>query len=144
MAEVAGYVQEHGIQLVVVDTWLEWTGLREREDSAGSTNTALAPVKALADLGVAVLIVHRERKAHGNAVEMARGSGAITAAVDVILKLKKEKGGIRTLIGEYSRFDETPDDLSGELVDLDYIVVSKVAVETATYAMSTTRGPAWW
>lgn len=112
------YVKEHHIGLVVVDTLSEWANLRgDDENSAGAAMAAMAPLKAMADMGCAVLAVRHERKGFGDVGESARGSSAFGGGMDILMALRRTKGrGHETRRELYAvgRFDDAPPVLTME------------------------------
>ncbi|MEZ5318409.1 MAG: AAA family ATPase [Vicinamibacterales bacterium] len=99
-------------RLVVVDTLAQFAGLRgDSENNAGDALAALAPLKALAASGLAILLIRHERKGASEIGESGRGSSAFTGGVDVVLRLSRPDGrqqpAVRKLEG-LSRFEETP------------------------------------
>jgi AAA domain len=96
--------------LVVFDT-LSYFLPSHDENSARVMATALTPFAALAQAGVAVLLLHHPTKGEPPLGQAARGSGALLAAVDIFLEMRHPGGNPfsrrRRLFG-WSRYDETP------------------------------------
>lgn len=100
-----------GLDLLVVDSLAEFLPGRSDSDPA-TVLDFLRPLRRLAEDGAAVLVLHHPRKHPAAEGDIARGSGALLAFVDVILELHP-CGGLpsdahrRRLIGR-SRLPDTP------------------------------------
>jgi hypothetical protein len=110
--------------LLIVDTFGEFARLaHDQENSAGAAFAAVKPLQEAAAQGLAVVLVHHERKGGGQVSDAGRGSTAIGGAADVIISIRrpdgKQKRSVR-LIQAVSRFSETPPDLLIELTDDGY------------------------
>jgi len=120
-----------GARVFVVDTLPQFAGLRgDAENNAGDALEAIEPLQLLAAEGFAILVTRHDRKAGGEVGESARGSGAFTGAVDIVLALGRESGSSRPTmrhLGCLSRFDETEPDLVIELVSGRYEVIGTSA-----------------
>jgi hypothetical protein len=120
-----------GARVFVVDTLPQFAGLRgDAENNAGDALEAIEPLQLLAAKGFAVLVTRHDRKAGGEVGESARGSGAFTGAVDIVLALGREPASSRPTmrhLGCLSRFDETEPDLVIELVAGRYEVIGTSA-----------------
>ena len=80
-----------GAGLIVIDSLAFWAALEgDRENDAGAAQGVMAALDDACRAGLAVLLVHHQRKApganHGTGV---RGSGAITGAVHVVLEYER-------------------------------------------------------
>ena len=119
--------QEHGIDLLVVDTLATFLPGRN-EASAGMMLEALLPLQQLTALGMAVLLNCHPRKGEPLPGQAARGSGALTGFVDIIMEMswcaRAEDDDRRRKILAFSRHDRTPRqrviELNGE--GTDYLV----------------------
>lgn len=120
-----------GARVFVVDTLPQFAGLRgDAENNAGDALEAIEPLQLLAAEGFAILVTRHDRKAGGEVGESARGSGAFTGAVDIVLALGREPGSSRPTmrhLGCLSRFDEIEPDLVIELVSGRYEVIGTSA-----------------
>jgi hypothetical protein len=120
-----------GARVLVVDTLPQFAGLRgDAENNAGDALEAIGPLQLLAADGFAVLVTRHDRKAGGEVGESARGSGAFTGAVDIVLALGREPQASRPTmrhLGCLSRFEETKPDLVIELVGARYEVIGTSA-----------------
>jgi AAA domain len=98
------------------------------ENNAGGVMEALEPVRNLAGAGMAVLLLHHPRKERLGAGRESRGSGALSAFVDVLIEMhwcgQPEEPDRRRRLLAWSRHDATPRQLLIELnaEGNDYIV----------------------
>jgi hypothetical protein len=117
VAQAAAYCIEHGLAVLVVDTWDKWPNLRsDSENSAGDVLNNLAPLVVAAGGGLAILVAAHQRKGKGQHGEALRGSNAFAGAADVILELERAAGALgeesgRVLYGT-SRLMATPERLA--------------------------------
>lgn len=123
--------REIGSRVLIVDTLPQFAGLRgDAENNAGDALEAIGPLQLLAAEGFAILVTRHDRKAGGEVGESARGSGAFTGAVDIVLALGREPQASRPTmrhLGCLSRFEETEPDLVIELVGARYEVIGTSA-----------------
>jgi hypothetical protein len=123
--------REIGSRVLIVDTLPQFAGLRgDAENNAGDALEAIGPLQLLAADGFAILVTRHDRKAGGEVGESARGSGAFTGAVDIVLGLGREPQASRPTmrhLGCLSRFEETEPDLVIELVGARYEVIGTSA-----------------
>lgn len=88
--EVVAEAHRIGASLIVVDTFARWAGLTgDAEHSAGHVQAAMEPLLGAARTGLAVLLVHHQRKAGGEGGDAIRGSTALPAAVDVVMEYER-------------------------------------------------------
>jgi hypothetical protein len=89
------------------------------DSNAAVMLAALAPLQMLADAGVAVLILHHPRKQASAPGQWARGSGALSGFVDIVLEMHyystADADDRRRKLFAFSRHDETPRRLVIEL-----------------------------
>ena len=113
----------------------------DKENNAGDVLHALAPLQEAAGQGLAVIVVRHERKGAGRPSVSGRGSSAFTAAMDIVMSIRRAEGNARPTIRRIqalSRFDATPDSLFVELTDGGYVVLgdsAAVAVSEAEEAI---------
>jgi DnaB-like helicase N terminal domain/AAA domain len=83
-----------GIGWLVVDTFFAVAGLgSDQENSAGSVDKAIAPLRCMAGkLDIAITLTRHTRKAGGSIGTSGRGSTALTGAADNVLELKRVSG----------------------------------------------------
>lgn len=89
---VADYVQQNDVDLVVLDTWQSLTP-NDDENDAPRTVKALQPLNLITSQGAGILLVHHARKGDGPQGQAARGSGALTGFVDLIVELRRFDAG---------------------------------------------------
>lgn len=114
IAGATAEAESTGACLLVLDSLAFWAALEgDRENEAGTAQAIFAALDEACRAGLAVLIVHHQRKAagasHGTGI---RGSGAIAGAVDVILeyeRLGEEAPPSHRRIVALSRLPATPD-----------------------------------
>jgi predicted ATP-dependent serine protease len=125
------FCERADIVLVVVDSLarvFELAGVEDENDAA-QVGRALQPLLAFARTAhVALLVVHHLRKSGGNEGLDLRGSGALAAAVDVLVSFRRyspdaDEDDTRRVLHAYSRYDETPRKVVIERVDGHYRVV---------------------
>jgi hypothetical protein len=103
--------QRHGLALLVIDPWAAFLpGLVEND--AGLMLSVLQPLQQLTTAGLAVLLLHHPRKKGGADGQWARGSGALSGFVDVVIEMRYFSAASaddrRRVMLAYSRFEETP------------------------------------
>jgi hypothetical protein len=131
VAQAHAYMKREGIDLLVIDTWQEWSGLGpDGENDAGKTLAALAPLQAVADEGRGVLIVAHHRKMDGDHGDQVRGSGALGGAVGVILELARTRGPNVRVLKATSRYQATPPKRTAVLRGTDYVVTEEGGEES--------------
>lgn len=74
-------VERWGAELVVVDTWARYSGLRDENDAAQASQ-AVAALEQLTVRGVSVIVVH-----HANTEGKLRGSTALGAAAESVIRV---------------------------------------------------------
>lgn len=79
-----------GASLLIIDSLSFWAGFAaESEQDSGAMQQALDALHAATLAGLAVVVVHHQRKAPGGEGTAIRGSSAIAGAVDVIVELER-------------------------------------------------------
>ncbi len=109
MDSAIDYALSNDIGLLVIDTLSRFSlqgGVSEADASAQLDIMAMLSIAAAE--GLSVLSIRHDRKTGGGIGQSSRGSGAISGAVDIILKVKKGggKGGTRRVIEGIGRYDE--------------------------------------
>lgn len=90
LPELGDEAEELECGLVVLDTFRKLAKLKDGgENDAGTIQQAFEPVHALAARGLAVLILHHDRKGGGEHGEGASGSSALVGALDCLLTLSR-------------------------------------------------------
>lgn len=138
-ADLVGSAVEHALSndlgLIVVDTLAELAGIRgEEENDSGAILAAVAPLRAAADAGLAVLIVSHHRKSGGRYGAAVRGSNALPGAVDVILELERRANSERVLNG-LSRHPTTPEQRRLQLTETGYVTQTAGSDFDAKYSL---------
>lgn len=120
--------RHHGLALVVVDSLAAFLPSGAENLAAGMLQ-ALTPLQRLTAAGLAVMLLHHPRKGEVRAGQAARGSGALSGFVDVILEMRwfrqPDPEDRRRYLQAFSRFEETPSCLALELNadGTDYLVL---------------------
>lgn len=101
-----------GAGLLVVDTFAFWSDLAaEREKDAGAVQQTMNALVAATRAGLAVLLIHHQRKAGGEGGDAIRGSSALAGAADALIELERPAGdapvGHRQLVA-VTRWPGTP------------------------------------
>jgi len=100
-----------GAELLVVDSFPHFAKLpKDGAKDASLINEAFRPLQAAAAEGLAVLLIHHERKGGGEAGEGVRDSGAIVASSDIILELGRIDRPSSRKLEVLSRFRSSPSD----------------------------------
>lgn len=95
-------------RLIVVDTFAKVRAVKARDETQYEADyRAAGMLKRLADeTGVAILVVHHVRKMEADdPFDMVSGTNGLTGAVDTILVLKRDSGGV-TLYGRGRDIEE--------------------------------------
>jgi len=123
---------ELDLGLVVIDPLIMFFPSYTEIDAASAAQS-LAELRAVADRGLAVLILHHPKKGETREGQAARGIGALNAQVDIVLEMSyfsnPASGDRRRQIVAFSRFEETPRRLLLELKPdgSDYTVLTPQA-----------------
>jgi hypothetical protein len=103
--------RHEGLDLVVIDPLASFLPGRS-ENNATVVLGALLPLQRLAAEGVSVLILHHPRKKEAAEGQLARGSGALSGFVDILMEMhvytRGEPTDRRRRIQAFSRHAETP------------------------------------
>jgi hypothetical protein len=79
-----------GRRLLVVDTFASWAQLAgDDEQSSGRVMDAMTPLLLAAGQGLAVLLIHHDRKSGGDHGRAIRGSNALSGAADILAQLTR-------------------------------------------------------
>jgi hypothetical protein len=104
---------EHGLDLVIIDPLAAFLPGRSEND-AGAMMDVLLPLQQLTAQDVAVLMAHHPRKGQTLAGQAARGSGALSGYVDILIEMhwyaRHDDGDRRRRLQAYSRHEATPRD----------------------------------
>jgi hypothetical protein len=141
MRQAAAKCHEVGAKLLIVDTLPQFAGLRgDTENNAGDALLAVAPLRAAAQTGLAVIATRHDRKSGGDVGESGRGSSAFTAAFDIVVALRRCEGAVKTrrLLQALSRFRQTDESHVVDLTESGYVSLGSqtaVALEEAKIAL---------
>ena len=81
-----------GATVLIVDSLSFWSSLDEgQENDSAVMQRALGALGAATSTGLAVVLVHHQRKGGGEDGDAVRGSGAIFAAVDMLIEVERPK-----------------------------------------------------
>ena len=120
---IGRFVTARAIKLVLVDTLGAFWKVRDENDAAEVTQ-AMKPLLALArDTGACVLLIHHARKSEGSYGDEIRGSGALFAAVDIAMILKRHEVQTQRVLHAISRYPETPAEIVLELRETGYVTL---------------------
>ena len=115
---VAFYRREFGADLAVFDPLAELLPSGS-EFSSRNMEAALKPLRQLTDAGMAVLLLHHPRKQVSRSGHAARGTGALSAFVDILIEMDwyrlGQEGDRRRRLTAFARRKETPHQLIIEL-----------------------------
>lgn len=113
------YCRLQSIDTIVVDTFDKWGN--HDENSSSQVVAALQPLMVAASEGLAVVIVHHQRKAAGLYGEAIRGSNALTGGVDIVIEL--ERSANLRVLRSVSRFIGTPPEVYANLCGNRYTTI---------------------
>jgi hypothetical protein len=111
LEQSANLLGSEGGRLLVIDTvaTLMPTGV---EANADCMVRALAPLRRLAEQGIAIWLMHHPHKGKARPGEWSRGSGSLPASVDIALEMyavcAEDLDDRRRLLLGWSRHEETP------------------------------------
>jgi RecA-family ATPase len=126
--EVRQVHQQVNLDLLVIDPLAGFLPVADENNAVG-IQRALAPLRNLTSLGMAVLLLHHPRKGKTSAGQASRGSGALLGFVDVMIEMEVPRqarsGSRRRRLQAWSRYGGTPAHLEMELnpEGTDYVVV---------------------
>ena len=79
--------------MLVIDSFSFWSSLGEgQENDSAVMQRTLGALTEATSAGLAVVLVHHQRKGGGEDGDAVRGSGAIFAAVDMLIEVERSKG----------------------------------------------------
>jgi predicted ATP-dependent serine protease len=119
---------ESPVDVLIIDTWDKWADLHGNdENQAGSINQRMAPLLALAEAGIAVIVVAHDRKGGGSHGDQVRGGNALTGSVDVVMSMDRVDGipDARS-IKAIGRFAQTPDEALFRLTGGSAVAIGSV------------------
>jgi hypothetical protein len=120
-----------GCSLLIVDTFANFAQLSDdQENSAGAVIEKLGPLKHAAAQGLAVLLNHHARKSGGTGSQALRGSSALLAAANIVVRVDpSNKMHTRTIRVTASHFQAIPESVTVRRDEgsPDYVIVSGVS-----------------
>jgi hypothetical protein len=125
MEYLAGLAQERRLDLVIIDPLASFLP-GHSENNAATMLDALLPLQRLTALGLSVLVLHHPRKGETTPGQAARGSGALSGYVDILIEMDRlgrpADDDRRRRLTAFSRHEETPRRLVIELTadSVDY------------------------
>jgi hypothetical protein len=122
LAAVRDYIVAHQIVLLILDTLSRFWRIEDENNNA-QVMARLSPLLDLArETGVALLLVHHERKAGGEEGRSIRGGSALFSLVDQALILERRQGGDRghRVLRVIGRYSESPAEQVIEYADYRY------------------------
>ena len=125
--EVMVFATEHGVTLILIDTLSAFWKIRDENDAAEMTKVVKPLLQLARESGACVLLIHHARKSEGSYGDEIRGSGALFAAVDVALIMKRHAVQTQRILQAQSRYVETPSELVLELRDSGYVALGDPA-----------------
>lgn len=114
------FAQGYGVRLILVDTLSAFWRIENENDAAEMTKVVKPLLQLARESGACVLLIHHARKSEGQYGDEIRGSGALFAAVDVAIVMKRHEVQTQRLLQAQSRYPETPSELVIELRDHGY------------------------
>ena len=110
LTEMARYIRDHDIGLVVIDTIHSWWGVQDENASAKVLEAGKVLLQGVRASNAAWLVIVHSRKTGGEAGMDIRGSNALVGLADIALSLKRTNTSRRSLQA-VTRYRETPRDL---------------------------------
>jgi hypothetical protein len=111
LAQVERMHESRPVDLLAIDPLANLAPMRTENDAAEILK-AVAPLQRLTTRGVSVLLSHHPRKGPVVPGQAARGSGALSACVDIILEMqpvcRRNPKDRRRRLRAYSRYAATP------------------------------------
>ena len=129
--QAVAYCLEHALELLVVDTFDKWTGLRgDDENKTGAILHALEPLAQATAANLAPFLITHHRKSGGQFGEAVRGGNALVGWADIVIEIDRlpaslDSGRRQRLLSCIGRFEEVPD-LVVELEENSYVSVGDV------------------
>jgi hypothetical protein len=124
---ITAFAKEQAVRLILIDTLSAFWKI-ENENDAAEVTRVIKPLVALArESGACVVLIHHARKSEGQYGDEIRGSGALFAAVDVALILKRHEIQTQRKLQAQSRYPETPGEIILELRESGYVALGDPA-----------------
>ncbi len=123
LREIREFIITNGIGLVILDTLARYWNITDENDNSMVVRLVSPLLDLARETGVAMLLVHHERKTGGEDGRAIRGGSALLGLVDQALLLDRRQGGESTqrVLRTLGRYDETPRELILALVGDEYL-----------------------
>jgi len=128
--QIAEVCEKKKIELLVIDTLSSFWPIDDENDSA-KVNKALTPLYTFTQKGIAVLLIHHDRKGGGDHGEAVRGSSALAGFADQLVHFKRNENGLPN-----QRIITT----NGRLTSTKLIIALEYSISDEKY---TTLGEPW-
>jgi KaiC/GvpD/RAD55 family RecA-like ATPase len=111
------FVKKKGIVLVLVDTLARYWGIKDENNNSDVVKKVSPWLDLAHETGVAVLLIHHDRKSGGDEGRGIRGGSALLGLVDQALMLDRRPGSNKRqrILRALGRYDETPTEMVIEL-----------------------------
>jgi hypothetical protein len=107
--QIADYIREHDIGLVLVDTLPAWWGLDDENSASEVLRKGIPLLNMIRQTDAAWLCFAHTRKSGGENGQEVRRSSALVGLVDIAITMKRtEAGGNQRLLESVSRYADTP------------------------------------
>lgn len=107
--DLEAFIKEYAIGLVVIDSLSKYWDVQDENDSVQVTHAIQALRELALNTDCAIVLIHHTRKSGGQDGMEVRGSGALTAAVDVSVSIKRDYAvENRRVLEAISRDEATP------------------------------------
>jgi len=127
MNTIKTFTKDHEVKLILMDTLSAFWRIENENDAAEMTKVVKPLLQLARESGACVLLIHHARKSEGQYGDEIRGSGALFAAVDVALVMKRHEVQTQRLLQAQSRYPETPSEVVIELRDHGYEAIGDPA-----------------
>lgn len=124
---ICAFARELGVVLILIDTLSAFWQIDNENDAAEMTRAVKPLLRLARESGACLLLIHHARKSEGSYGDEIRGSGALFAACDVALILKRHNVHTQRLLQAQSRYPETPSELVIELRETGYFAIGDPA-----------------
>jgi predicted ATP-dependent serine protease len=126
-AQALAEAKRQGAGLIIIDTLRKWAGFAtDKEKDASAMQSVISVLDQAMNEGIAVIILHHQRKAEGENGDAISGTNALAGAVDSVIEVERvEDGGRHRVLLTESRWGRSGDVLLFEkhADDHDYDVI---------------------
>ena len=130
-AAILEKIKSLNIGLMIVDTLVRFWAVKDENDAV-QVAKGFAPVLALArQTNCAILLLHHTTKAPSDGGREIRGSGDVVAAVDIGLTMARAAEPYQRKLMSYSRYPETPKEMTISLENGAYSATGVAAQRTS-------------